>query len=87
MSVSQSSTAIKLTVMCSVYECITELHSFPFVGDRNVIRDCAENCRPSSPDNLGIVRPTRCCQSDMCNISSEAPSIGAILLIPLLDHQ
>ncbi|XP_040207902.1 secreted Ly-6/uPAR-related protein 1-like [Rana temporaria] len=48
---------------------------YPFKGSRTVIRDCAETCKQSNPNNLGTTTPTYCCQNDTCNVMSRAQAV------------
>ncbi|KAM4687300.1 ly6/PLAUR domain-containing protein 2-like [Discoglossus pictus] len=48
---------------------------YPFQGGRLVVRDCAETCKASNPDYLGITRPTICCKEDLCNVIDSAQNV------------
>ncbi|MEE6462980.1 hypothetical protein FKM82_005725 [Ascaphus truei] len=51
---------------------------YPFGGDRIVVRGCTEHCVASNPNNLGVTRPTFCCQEDLCNTAaSGSPNLRA----------
>ncbi|XP_040289346.1 secreted Ly-6/uPAR-related protein 1-like [Bufo bufo] len=46
--------------------------AYPFKENRIVVRGCAKDCTSSNPNNLGVTRPTICCQYDLCNVLSKA---------------
>ncbi|XP_040288307.1 ly6/PLAUR domain-containing protein 2-like [Bufo bufo] len=73
-------TCVKKTVgNCSeIVECLTPQTScqtitksgdvgFPFHGEETVTKDCAESCKPTEANALGVDEVVRCCQTDLCN--------------------
>ncbi|XP_073433499.1 ly6/PLAUR domain-containing protein 2-like [Dendrobates tinctorius] len=57
---------------CTEHEtwCYTTVYGaggYPFNKNRLVVRGCAEICEGTNPNNLGVTRPTLCCQDSLCN--------------------
>ncbi|XP_069815889.1 ly6/PLAUR domain-containing protein 2-like [Dendropsophus ebraccatus] len=40
---------------------------FPFTGNEQVVRQCAEKCEPTGQNWLGVTRKILCCNLDFCN--------------------
>ncbi|XP_069815890.1 secreted Ly-6/uPAR-related protein 1-like [Dendropsophus ebraccatus] len=77
-------TALQCTAIQNCTEdevwCFTTVYGpagYPFDHNRVVVRGCAEYCAASNPNNLGVTRPTICCQSDLCDALNKVS--GAIV--------
>ncbi|XP_031760414.1 secreted Ly-6/uPAR-related protein 1-like [Xenopus tropicalis] len=63
---------------------------YPFNGNEEVRRVCAESCEQTDEDTLGNDGPTFCCNSDLCNnrgLYSHSNSLAAAvqsLVVPIL---